>query len=214
MRDRGVDTTVMEVSSHALSLGRVDGVRFAVGGFTNLSRDHLDFHPTMADYFEAKARLFDPSVPTCAAVAVVCVEPVAANMGLVPARDGFLADLRAACDRAGALLLFDEVITGFRVDHGGATALYGVQPDVWCFGKVIGGGLPVGAFGASAEIMSNLAPLGDVYQAGTLSGNPLATAAGLAVLGELTPAAYEQLIGTALSRVDVLDVTHPAPEKA
>jgi len=137
-------------------------------------------------------------------VAVVCVEPVAANMGLVPARDGFLADLRAACDRAGALLLFDEVITGFRVDHGGATALYGVQPDVWCFGKVIGGGLPVGAFGASAEIMSNLAPLGGVYQAGTLSGNPLATAAGLAVLGELTPAAYEQLIGTATTLAEGL----------
>ena len=137
-------------------------------------------------------------------VAVVCVEPVAANMGLVPARDGFLADLRAACDRAGALLLFDEVITGFRVDHGGATSLLGVRPDVWCFGKVIGGGLPVGAFGASAEIMSNLAPLGGVYQAGTLSGNPLATAAGLAVLGELTPSAYEQLIGTATTLADGL----------
>lgn len=137
-------------------------------------------------------------------VAVVCVEPVAANMGLVPAREGFLAELRAACDRVGALLLFDEVITGFRVDHGGATALFGVRPDVWCFGKVIGGGLPVGAFGASAEIMSNLAPLGEVYQAGTLSGNPLATAAGLAVLGELTPGAYEQLIGTATALADGL----------
>ncbi|HNI34373.1 MAG TPA: glutamate-1-semialdehyde 2,1-aminomutase [Microthrixaceae bacterium] len=137
-------------------------------------------------------------------VAVVCVEPVAANMGLVPARDGFLAELRAACDRVGALLLFDEVITGFRVDRGGATAMFDVRPDVWCFGKVIGGGLPVGAFGASAEIMSNLAPLGDVYQAGTLSGNPLATAAGLAVLRELTPDAYEQLIATASALADGL----------
>ena len=137
-------------------------------------------------------------------VAVVCVEPVAANMGLVPAREGFLAELRAACDAAGALLLFDEVITGFRVDHGGATSLFDVQPDVWCFGKVIGGGLPVGAFGASAEVMSHLAPLGEVYQAGTLSGNPLATAAGLAVLDQLTPAAYEQLIGIATSLGDGL----------
>jgi len=137
-------------------------------------------------------------------VAVVCVEPVAANMGLVPARDGFLRELREACDRAGALLLFDEVITGFRVDHGGATAMYGVRPDVWCFGKVIGGGLPVGAFGASSAIMSNLAPLGDVYQAGTLSGNPLATAAGRAVLGELTPDAYAQLVATATALADGL----------
>ncbi|MFN8050188.1 MAG: glutamate-1-semialdehyde 2,1-aminomutase [Acidimicrobiales bacterium] len=137
-------------------------------------------------------------------VAVVCVEPVAANMGLVPAAPGFLAELRRECDRVGALLLFDEVITGFRVDHGGATALFGVQPDVWCFGKVIGGGLPVGAFGASAEIMSNLAPLGDVYQAGTLSGNPLATAAGAAVLSQLVPAAYEQLVATATALADGL----------
>ena len=130
-------------------------------------------------------------------VAVVCVEPVAANMGLIPPRDGFLDELRAACDQAVALLLFDEVITGFRIDRGGATSLFGVRPDIWCFGKVIGGGLPVGAFGASAEIMSHLAPLGDVYQAGTLSGNPLATAAGLAVLSQLTPDAYERLVGRA-----------------
>jgi len=130
-------------------------------------------------------------------VAVVCVEPVAANMGLVPAVDGFLADLRVECDRVGALLLFDEVITGCRVDYGGATALLGVQPDVWCFGKVIGGGLPIGAFGASAEVMSNLAPLGDVYQAGTLSGNPLATAAGRTVLEALDAEAYRRLIAIA-----------------
>ena len=126
-------------------------------------------------------------------VAVVCVEPVAANMGLVPPAEGFLAGLRAECDRVGALLLFDEVITGFRLAVGGATEWSGVTPDVWCFGKVIGGGLPVGAFGSSAEVMSNLAPLGPVYQAGTLSGNPLATAAGLAVLSQLDPEAYERL---------------------
>lgn len=130
-------------------------------------------------------------------VAVVCVEAVPANMGLVPPDEGFLAELRAECDRVGALLLFDEVITGFRIGRGGATAWSGVRPDVWCFGKVIGGGLPMGAFGSSAEVMAHLAPLGGVYQAGTLSGNPLATAAGLAVLDQLTPDAYARLDHTA-----------------
>jgi glutamate-1-semialdehyde 2,1-aminomutase len=130
-------------------------------------------------------------------VAVVCVEPVAANMGLVPPAPGFLEGLRQACDEAGALLLFDEVITGFRVAVGGATETTGVVPDVWCFGKVIGGGLPVGMFGATAEVMGNVAPLGPVYQGGTLSGNPLATAAGLAALAQLDAAAYERLEATA-----------------
>src|SRR5690606_20459151 len=106
----------------------------------------------------------------------------AANMGLVPPIPGFLAGLRAECDRVGALLLFDEVITGFRLGAGGATSWSGVRPDLWCFGKIIGGGLPVGAFGGTAALMEHLAPLGAVYQAGTLSGNPLATAAGLVVL--------------------------------
>lgn len=129
----------------------------------------------------------DPSV------AVVCVEPVAANMGLIAPADGFLEGLRSECDRVGALLLFDEVITGCRVGFSGATGRYGVRPDLWCFGKVIGGGLPIGAFGASTEVMSNVAPLGPVYQAGTLSGNPLATAAGLAVLAELDHEAYDVL---------------------
>jgi glutamate-1-semialdehyde 2,1-aminomutase len=126
-------------------------------------------------------------------VAVVVVEPVAANMGLIEPRPGFLEGLRAACDEAGALLMFDEVITGFRLCRGGAAEWFGVRPDIWCFGKVIGGGLPMGAFGARREIMSNLAPLGGVYQAGTLSGNPVATAAGLAQLGHLTSEAYERL---------------------
>lgn len=126
-------------------------------------------------------------------VAVVAVEPVAANMGLVPPEPGFLEGLRAECDRVGALLLFDEVITGFRLHHGGATAWSGVIPDVWAFGKVIGGGLPVGAFGGSADVMANVAPLGPVYQGGTLSGNPLAMAAGLATLSHLTPDVYDEL---------------------
>jgi len=130
-------------------------------------------------------------------VAAVLVEPVAANMGLVPPVDGFLDGLRAACDAAGALLVFDEVITGFRVGRGGAQARYGVTPDLTCLGKVIGGGLPLAAFGGRADVMACLAPEGPVYQAGTLSGNPLATAAGLAVLELLDDAAYTQLAGRA-----------------
>ena len=137
-------------------------------------------------------------------VAVVCVEPVAANMGLVAPAPGFLEGLRRACDDAGALLLFDEVITGFRLGRGGATERYGVRPDVWCFGKVIGGGLPVGAFGASRAVMEMVAPLGPVYQGGTLSGNPLATAAGLAVLGQLDEAAYTMLEGRATELAPML----------
>ena len=139
-------------------------------------------------------------------VAVVIVEPVAANMGLVEPSPGFLAGLRQACDAAGALLLFDEVICGFRLEHGGATAWSGVQPDLWCFGKIIGGGLPMGAFGSSAAVMAHLAPLGSVYQAGTLSGNPLATAAGLAVLGELDEAAYAHLIHNATVLAEGLEL--------
>ena len=120
-------------------------------------------------------------------VAAVLVEPVAANMNLVAPLEGYLAALRAECDRVGALLIFDEVITGFRLATGGAEEYYAVTPDLWCFGKVIGGGLPVGAFGGSKKIMSSLAPEGPVYQAGTLSGNPLATAAGLCVLELVRP---------------------------
>ena len=130
-------------------------------------------------------------------VAVLAVEPVAANMGLVPPEPGFLRALRDECDRVGALLLFDEVITGFRMGQGGATAWSQVTPDIWAFGKIIGGGLPVGAFGASREVMANIAPLGPVYQGGTLSGNPLATAAGLAALGQLTPDRYGELASKA-----------------
>jgi glutamate-1-semialdehyde 2,1-aminomutase len=126
-------------------------------------------------------------------VAAVIVEPVAANMGLVPPRPGFLQGLRAACDAAGALLIFDEVITGFRVGVGGAQERLGVRPDLTCFGKVIGGGLPIGAFGGRADVMAQLAPDGPVYQAGTLSGNPLATAAGLAALDVLDADVYETL---------------------
>ena len=130
-------------------------------------------------------------------VACVVVEPVAANMNLVPPAPGFLEGLRAACDAAGALLVFDEVITGFRLGPGGATARCGVTPDLWCFGKVIGGGLPIGALGGRRDVMAVLAPQGPVYQAGTLSGNPLATAAGLAVLSHVSAGDYEALAGRA-----------------
>ncbi len=137
-------------------------------------------------------------------VACVIVEPVAANMGLVLPQPGFLEGLRAECDRVGAVLIFDEVITGFRVGRAGAQGQLGVTPDLTSFGKVIGGGLPVGAVGGRADIMNVLAPLGPVYQAGTLSGNPLATAAGLAALSLLTNDAYDALRATATRLADGL----------
>ena len=115
-------------------------------------------------------------------------------MGVVPPEPGFLDALRTLCDASGALLIFDEVITGFRVARGGAQELFGVLPDLTILGKIVGGGLPLAAFGGRADIMERLAPSGDVYQAGTLSGNPLATAAGLSVLRRLRdPAVYAQL---------------------
>ena len=131
-------------------------------------------------------------------IAGVILEPVAANMGMVLPAEGFLRGLRALCDRHGAVLIFDEVITGFRVALGGAQARFGVVPDLSTFGKVIGGGLPVGAYGGRRALMERMAPEGSVYQAGTLSGNPLATAAGLAVL-ELAarPGVFEALEATA-----------------
>ncbi|MGK2933055.1 MAG: glutamate-1-semialdehyde 2,1-aminomutase [Solirubrobacterales bacterium] len=126
-------------------------------------------------------------------VAALLVEPVAANMGLVPPDAGFLELLREKTSETGALLVFDEVITGFRVARGGAQELYGVEPDLTVMGKIVGGGLPAAAFGGPREYMERIAPAGDVYQAGTLSGNPLAVAAGLATLKGLDAAAYERL---------------------
>jgi glutamate-1-semialdehyde 2,1-aminomutase len=130
-----------------------------------------------------------------AGIAAVIVEPVAGNMNCVPPDTAFLKGLRTLCDRYGALLIFDEVMTGFRVHPGGAGALYGVKPDLVTLGKIIGGGLPVGAFGGRRDIMEKLAPTGPVYQAGTLSGNPLAMAAGLAILRQLDdPKLYSSLV--------------------
>jgi glutamate-1-semialdehyde 2,1-aminomutase len=129
-------------------------------------------------------------------IAAVIVEPVAGNMGVVAPVPGFLQGLRDLTRRHGALLIFDEVITGFRVAYGGAQTLYGVTPDLTCLGKIIGGGLPVGAYGGRRDLMEQVAPLGKIYQAGTLSGNPLAVAAGLATLRALAePAVYKRLDG-------------------
>ena len=124
-------------------------------------------------------------------LACVIVEPVAGNMGVIPPEPGFLQTLRQLCDASGALLVFDEVITGFRVGRGGAQELYEVRPDLTILGKIVGGGLPLAAFGGRAEIMDQLSPIGPVYQAGTLSGNPLATAAGLAALETIDASVYD-----------------------
>jgi glutamate-1-semialdehyde 2,1-aminomutase len=127
-------------------------------------------------------------------VAAIFVEPVTGNMGVVPPQPGFLEGLRRLCDAEGCLLVFDEVITGFRVGWGGAQALYGIKPDLTCLGKIMGGGMPVGAYGGRRDLMVQMAPAGTVYQAGTLSGNPVAVAAGLATLEALEgPGTYESL---------------------
>lgn len=138
----------------------------------------------LANYndLESVAQLFESNKDE---IAAIIVEPVAGNMGCVPPLNGFLEGLRKLCDANGALLIFDEVMTGFRLAKGGVQELFGIKADIVCFGKVIGGGLPVGAFAARNEIMNYLSPLGPVYQAGTLSGNPLAMAAGFAMLNEL-----------------------------
>ncbi|RKJ24119.1 aminotransferase class III-fold pyridoxal phosphate-dependent enzyme, partial [Butyricicoccus sp. 1XD8-22] len=124
-------------------------------------------------------------------IAAVIVEPVAGNMGVVPPKLGFLDGLRDVTKEYGSLLIFDEVMTGFRVDYNCAQGYFGVTPDLTCLGKVVGGGLPVGAFGGRRDIMEHIAPAGPVYQAGTLSGNPLAMTAGIETLSRLTPESYE-----------------------
>ncbi len=152
-----------------------------------------------APYNDAKAveQLFERYLEE---IAAVIVEPIAANMGIVPPQPGFLESLRSLTSRYGSLLIFDEVITGFRVAYGGAQALYGITPDLTCLGKIIGGGLPVGAYGGRKEVMEMMAPVGPVYQAGTLSGNPIAMTAGIETLKLLSqPRVYDQLESKAVS---------------
>jgi len=155
------------------------GVPNSAGVTQGAAKDTL-----LADYnsLGSVQKLFDENKGE---IAAIIIEPVAGNMGCVPPKNGFLEGLRQICDQNGALLIFDEVMTGFRLAKGGAQELFGIKADIVCFGKVIGGGLPVGAFAARNEIMNHLAPLGAVYQAGTLSGNPLAMAAGLEMLQAL-----------------------------
>ena len=166
------DALLVKAGSGALTLG----VPSSAGVPADFARHTITLPYNDADAVRA---CFDAVGST---IAAVIVEPVAGNMNCVPPVPGFLEALRAQCDAHGALLIFDEVMTGFRVALGGAQALYGVAPDLTTLGKVIGGGMPVGAFGGRADVMAHLAPLGPVYQAGTLSGNPVAMAAGIATL--------------------------------
>ncbi|MBI2344190.1 MAG: glutamate-1-semialdehyde 2,1-aminomutase [Deltaproteobacteria bacterium] len=179
-----VDHLLVKAGSGALTLGEPDSAGVPV-----------DFarHTRIAPYNDLAhvERSFQCAPQT---IAAVIVEPVAGNMNLVMPAEGFLAGLRALCDRHGALLIFDEVMTGFRVAFGGAQRRFDVTPDLTCLGKVIGGGLPVAAYGGRRDVMAHLAPLGPVYQAGTLSGNPLAMAAGIATLTALAvPGTYARL---------------------
>jgi len=177
------DPFLVQAGSGALTLG----VPTSPGVTTAAIADTL-----LASYndLESVHRVFDANR---GAVAALIVEPLAGNMGLVLPADGFLLALREVCDAHGALLIFDEVISGFRAAPGGAQALFGVRPDLTCLGKIIGGGLPVGAYGGRADLMQLVAPAGPVYQAGTLSGNPLAMTAGIWCLEHLKPSLYRHV---------------------
>jgi glutamate-1-semialdehyde 2,1-aminomutase len=172
--------------------GHVDGLLADAG--SGLATHGIPASPgvTEAQAADTVIASWNAELPDVAPAAVIC-EPYAANMGLVPPGDGYLKRLREYADRAGALLIFDEVITGFRVARGGAQEREGVMPDLTVLGKVIGGGLPAAAYAGRRDLMEQIAPAGDVYQAGTLSGNPLATAAGLATLRLLDERAYAKL---------------------
>jgi glutamate-1-semialdehyde 2,1-aminomutase len=179
------DSLLVKAGSGALTLG----VPSSAGVPADLAK-----HTITLDYNDAQ-QVRDYFAREGSNVACIIVEPVAGNMNCIPPEPGFLQALREVCDASGALLILDEVMTGFRVALGGAQAHYNVRPDLTCLGKVIGAGLPVGAFGGRRDVMEKIAPLGPVYQAGTLSGNPLAMAAGLAMLDEITrPGFYEALV--------------------
>jgi len=177
------DAFLVQAGSGAMTLG----VPTSPGVAASAARDTL-----VAGYndLDSVERLFDQNHGE---IAAVIVEPIAGNMGVVPPRDGFLEGLRRICSRERSLLIFDEVISGFRAGAGGAQQIYDVKPDLTCLGKIIGGGLPVGAYGGRADVMELMAPSGPVYQAGTLSGNPLAMTAGLWCLSELSARLYRHL---------------------
>ena len=187
------DSLLVKAGSGLLTFGNPSsaGVPPELAQFTTV----LDYNDTqqLADAF---AQFGDE-------IAAVIVEPVAGNMNLVPGSNQFLRTMRDLCTQHGAVLIFDEVMTGFRVHRGGAQALYGITPDITTLGKVIGGGMPVGAFGGRRDIMAHIAPLGGVYQAGTLSGNPVAVAAGLATLEAIdAPGFYDQLFAQTAKLID------------
>jgi glutamate-1-semialdehyde 2,1-aminomutase len=177
------DSFLVQAGSGALTLGTPTSPGVTRGAAADT---------ILAEYNDIASvhRAFDANPNT---IAALIVEPIAGNMGVVPPADGFLKALRTVCDRHGALLIFDEVISGFRAARGGAQGLSGVTPDLTCLGKIIGGGLPVGAYGGRADLMALVSPAGPVYQAGTLSGNPLAMTAGLWCLDHLTPKLYTTL---------------------
>lgn len=186
-----VDSLLVKAGSGALTLGvpSSPGVPKAVTEHT-LTLTYNDMASVEACFAEHGER-----------IACVIVEPVAGNMNLVPPVKGFLECLRAQCDQHGSILIFDEVMTGFRVALGGAQALYGVTPDMTTLGKIIGGGMPVGAFGGKRDIMQSLAPAGPVYQAGTLSGNPVAMAAGLATLEKISQPGFHETLNAKAARL-------------
>jgi glutamate-1-semialdehyde 2,1-aminomutase len=178
------DGLLVKAGSGALTLGTPDSAGVPPG----LASETISATYNDLDSVQHAFEQFGPDI------AGIIVEPVAGNMGVVPPAPGFLEGLREITSRSGAVLIFDEVISGFRLGLGGAQSRYGITPDLTCLGKIIGGGLPVGAYGGRQEIMERIAPSGPVYQAGTLSGNPIAVAAGLATLRELQkPGVYDQL---------------------
>lgn len=181
-----VDSLLVKAGSGALTFGAPSSPGIPVGS----TNDTLVATYNDLDSVEALFKAHGD------AIACIILEPIAGNMNMLLPEPGFLSGLREICDRYGALLIFDEVMTGFRVGYQGVQSFVEVIPDLTTLGKVIGGGMPVGAIGGRADLMDHLSPVGTVYQAGTLSGNPLAMAAGLATLSQLTPASYEQLEAT------------------
>lgn len=186
------DALLVKAGSGAATFGNPDSAGVPASVVANTATLPFNDEAALTALFSANG----------ARIAAVIVEPVVGNMGCVPPVPGFLETLAALCNEAGALLVFDEVMTGSRLARGGAQELFGIRPDLTCLGKVIGGGMPLAAYGGRRDVMQCVAPLGPVYQAGTLSGNPVAVSAGLATLRQLVPASYERLevLGARLER--------------